>query len=370
MKILHLDTERTWRGGEAQVLLLARGLAARGHDCIVAGQPEAPLLDRATGAGLRTLAVSMPSEWSPRAIFELSRWLKKEMTDVIHLHTSHAATLGGLAGRLAGTPVRVISRRVDFSLASNPLRKLKYEWGIDRILAISEGVREVLVADGLNPDRISIVRSGIDPSGFDPEASGEDARRELGIPPDALVIGCVAHFAEHKGHRVLVDAAEMVIRQRPDVRFVLVGDGELKDKVLDQIKNLSIGDNVALPGFRNDVPRLLSAFDVVTLASHLEGLGTSLLDGMVMGRPIVATRVGGIPEIVEDGVTGRLVPAGNPRALADAFLELLENPEARRRMGAAGRTRVLNLFSAGAMVTATESIYFQCLESRRQRDKR
>ncbi|MBI3995510.1 MAG: glycosyltransferase [Nitrospirae bacterium] len=362
LRILHLDTERTWRGGEAQLLHLAEGLARRGHFCIVAGQPGSPLLKRAAEKGLKTEAVAMPSEWSLSAVRTLARILKRERIEVIHMHASHACTLGGWAARLAGTPVRIISRRVDFPVKSNLFRKLKYQWGVDRILAISEGVRNVLIGDGLDPARITVIHSGIDPGPFDPTFPAGEARREFGIPKRSPVIGCVAHFADHKGHRYLIEAAARVAATVPDACFLLVGDGELRPRIERQIKELNLEKRVILTGFRDDIPRLLAAMDIVVLPSHLEGLGTSLLDAMAMARPVVATRVGGIPEMVEDGVNGRLVPPRDPDALAGALIDLIRRPDERKRMGAAGRARMLKLFSAEAMVEQTEGVYHRVLE--------
>lgn len=369
LRILHLDTERTWRGGEAQLLHLAEGLSRRGHVCIVAGQPASPLLERAAEKGLKTVAVTMPSEWSLSAVLFLARILKRERVQVIHMHASHACTLGGWAARLAGVPVRIISRRVDFSVRSNPFRRLKYQWGVDRIVAISEGVRSVLIGDGLDPNRIEVIRSGIDPRPFDPNYPAGMARLELGIPDQSPVVGCVAHFADHKGHRYLIEAAARVAAAVPDVRFLLVGEGELRPQIERQIKELKLEKHVILTGFRNDIPRLLAAMDIVVLSSHLEGLGTSLLDAMAMARPVIATRVGGIPEMVEDGVTGRLVPPRDPAALAGALIELINRPDERKRMGEAGRVRMLSMFSAEAMVAATEAVYREILTRKGRRDE-
>jgi L-malate glycosyltransferase len=331
---------------------------------MVAGPPASPLLSRASERGLRVEPVAMSSEWSLGAVWTVRDILKRERMQVIHMHSSHACTLGGWAARLARVPARVISRRVDFSTRSNPFRRLKYQWGIDRIIAISEGVKRVLIDDGLDPDRIEVIRSGIDPKPLDPNLPKAEARREFGIVEDAPVIGCIAHFADHKGHRYLIEAAARVTASIPEVRFLLVGEGELRPAIELQIKDLHLGRNVILTGFRSDIPRLLAAMDIVVLSSHLEGLGTSLLDAMAMARPVVATRVGGIPEIVEEGVTGELVPPRDPKALADALIDLIRRPADGRRMGAAGRERMLSVFSAEGMVAATESVYKKILESK------
>ena len=366
LRILHLDTERTWRGGEAQVLHLAEGLSQRGHFCIVAGQPGSPLLLHAAERGLVTEAVPMPSEWSLSAVLALAGILRRERIQVIHMHTSHACALGGWAARLARVPARLISRRVDFSLRGNPLRRLKYQWGVDRIVAISEGVKKVLVDDGLDPDRIEVIHSGIDPRPFHPDDSGADVRRELGLSERAPVIGCVAHFADHKAHRDLVEAAVRVAAASPESRFLLVGDGELRPAIERQIKELGLEKHFRLTGFRTDVPRLISAMDIVVLSSRQEGMGTSLLDAMASAKPVVATRTGGIPEIVEDGVNGRLVPPRDPGAMAEALLGLIGSPDDRTRMGTAGRAKVLDRFSAHSMVSATEALYLKILSDKQK----
>lgn len=364
MRILHLDTERTWRGGEAQLIHLSRSLAQRGHQSIVVGPPGSPLLNRAAELGMEAEAVPMPSEWNLAAIRTLTRILKRGRIQILHMHSSHACSLGGWAARLARVPVRIISRRVDFSVRSNPLRKMKYEWGVDRIVAISEGVRKVLVQDGLDPEKIEVIRSGIEPSRFDPNYPPTEARREFAIPDNAPVVGCVAHFADHKGHRYLIEAAARVVRSEPAVRFLLVGDGELKSDIERQINSLNMDRSVILTGFRSDIPRILAAMDIVTLASHKEGLGTSLLDAMAMARPVVATRVGGIPEMIQDGLNGILVSPKDPERLAEALIRLIRDEPARRRMGEAGRARVQSEFSAEAMARATEALYRRVMESK------
>ena len=364
MRIAHLNTEHTWRGGEAQLLHLAEGLSRSGNDCLVVGQPDSAILKRAMDKGLETEAIPMSSEWSPSAILSLSKIFKQKEIQIIHMHTSHACTLGVWAARLAGVPVRVISRRVDFPLRGNPFRRFKYEWGVDRIIAISEGVRDVLIHDGLNPDRIELIHSGINPESFDPAYPTGETRAEFGIAPTSLVIGCVAHFADHKGHRYLIEAARQVVSVVPGARFLLVGDGELKHDVELMIDKLNLRKHFILTGFRNDIQRLLAAMDLVVLSSHLEGLGTSLLDAMAMARPVVATRVGGIPEMIEDGKNGCLVSPRDPAALADGMIELLKDPEKRKRMGKAGRMRVMKDFSAKAMVDRTEAIYRELLSEK------
>ena len=170
-------------------------------------------------------------------------------------------------------------------------------------------------------------------------------------------MGTVAALTDHKDLGTLLTAAAAVVARRPDVRFVIVGDGEERAALEAQAAVLQLGDRAIFAGFRQDLDRLLPAFDVFCLSSKMEGLGTSLLDAMCFGRPVVATAAGGIPEAVEDGVTGRVVPVQDPAALAAALFDVLADDALRARFGAAGRARFAERFSAERMVDATLAVY-------------
>ena len=347
------------------MLHLARGLKARSHQQWIVGQPTSPLLKNAGAEGLEAFALNMPSEFNPGAIWKLSRLLKKLRIQVIHMHTSRACTLGGLAAKIAKVKVKVISRRVDFSIKKNPLRRLKYGWNIDRIIAVSDGVRDVLINDGLDPERIVVIHSGTDVSLFKPDLSPEPFRKEIGVAPAQRLVGTVAHFAEHKGHRFLLEAAQDVIKQWPEIHFVLVGDGELFHTMKEWTKTLGIQDHVTFTGFREDIPNILVALDLFVLAStHGEGHSGVLREALACQVPVVATNISGNREVVEDGVTGFLVPPGEPKAMADSISRTLSDPAQARLMGEAGRRRVVEHFSADAMVDQTEKIYYQSLEQK------
>jgi glycosyltransferase involved in cell wall biosynthesis len=177
------------------------------------------------------------------------------------------------------------------------------------------------------------------------------------VPEGAPVVGNVAALTGHKDHATLIEAAGLVLRARPETRFVIVGEGPLRRELEARVREGGLAGRVAFAGFRDDVDRLLPAFDVFCLSSQLEGLGTSVLDAMAFGRPVVATAAGGIPEAVEDGVTGRVVPVRDPVALARALLDVLRDPEARRAMGDAGRQRFLARFTADRMAEETLRVY-------------
>ena len=225
-------------------------------------------------------------------------------------------------------------------------------------------IQSMLVNDGVPRERTAVVYEGIDVSHV-AAAPPLNVHAEFWLPTHAPVIGNVAALVPHKGQRYLIDAAPLVIREIPDARFVIVGQGELESALQKQIRNQRLERKVILAGFRPDVLSLHKGFDVFVMSSVTEGLGTSLLDAMASARPVVATRTGGIPEVVEEGETGLLVPPRNPQALAHAIVRLLRDEPLRQRMAAAGLARVSAHFSADRMVQQTLDVYARLVDRRR-----
>jgi glycosyltransferase involved in cell wall biosynthesis len=213
----------------------------------------------------------------------------------------------------------------------------------------------VLEADGVGAAHLRVVHEGVPDR--PPVPGGAEALRALGVPAGAPVVGNVAALVDHKDHATLVAAAALVLREMPHARFVIVGDGERRRAVERDIAAHGLHGRVLLAGFRRDLDALIPAFDVFCLSSRQEGLGTSVLDAMAFARPVVATTAGGIPEAVEDGVTGRLVAPGDAGGLALALRELLSRPEERRRLGEGGRRAFCERFTAQRMVERTLDVY-------------
>ena len=353
MRIVHADSARTWRGGQNQVLLTARGMAARGHEIWLACQSDAPLESRARAAGVAVRPMAFHGDFSPGALVALARLVRETRPDIVHLHDPHAVSVGLAVSSLAPGFRKIASRRVDFPLRG-PLSRWKYG-ACRRVIAVSRAIAGQLERDGVPADRIRLVYEGV-PDRPTP-GGGLRALEELGVPRGARVVGNVAALTGHKDHATLIEAAGLVRRRMPDVWFVVVGEGELRGELERQARALEVHDRLVFAGFRDDVDRLLAAFTVFCLSSHMEGLGTSLLDAMVLGRPIVATAAGGIPEAVEDGVTGRVVPPRDPAALADALVDVLADEVRLRAMGAAGRRRYEERFTADRMVEETLAVY-------------
>ncbi len=359
IRTLHLNTERTWRGGERQTWLLATGLRDRGHIAEIVCPPRAPLGERARAAGLTVHEMPLRGELNPRAIARLRRLYRERDIEIVQMHTSHAHTLGVLARLGRRRPRTVVARRVDFSVhrSGTPgFTHLKYRTGVDRYIAISEAIGRVLVDDGVAPSRISVVHSGVVPH---PPARSDRStiRASLGIPDSAFVVGNLAHLAHHKGQVHLIEAFPAVLQQNRDAHLVIVGEGEEQPALKEAITRLQLEEQVHLAGFQSDVSGWLSAFDLFVMPSRQEGLCTSLLDALNAGLPVVGSEVGGIPEIIQPPETGWLAPVGDHAALAAAIIEAWQQPEEATKRAAAGRARVEQFFSADAMVEGTLNVY-------------
>jgi L-malate glycosyltransferase len=358
---LHVDTARTWRGGQNQVLLTVNGLRAIGERAALVAHPDGELRRRAA-EGLELIPIAPRTEMDLTAAWRFARVLKRLSPDVIHAHDPHGVAMASLALSLATgsgtqgrTPPLVASRRVDFHLKGNSFSRWKYRQ-VDCFVAASEAIRQMLVADGVPAERTVTVHEGIDVDHV-LAAPPVNVHEALWLPHHAPVVGNVAALVPHKGQRYLVDAAHLVVQEIPDARFVIFGEGELREHLEKQVRDHHLERHVLLPGFRTDVLGCIKGLDLFAMSSVTEGLGTSLLDAMACSRPIVATRAGGIPEIVEDGVNGLLVPPRDAPALAQAIVRALKDPDLRQGMGKAGFDRVNARFTVDRMVEQTAAVY-------------
>lgn len=363
MRVLHLDTGRDWRGGQGQAWLLMRGLRERGVTSRLLA-PRGPLLERAQAAGFQTRV------WDPRgdldlaAMAALTAELRRDPPDLAHAHSARAHAAGAPAAWAAGRVPFVVSRRVDFRVATHAASRWKYRLPVDRYLCISRPVMAVMRAGGIETSRLALVPSGIDFAALEADtAPGRDLRAWLGLPADAPVLGTVAALAPHKDHATLLAAAPAILAAAPDAHFVWLGEGECRAALESSRDARGLAARVHMPGFQTDARALMRQFTLFVLSSHLEGLCTSLLDAQALGVPIVATRAGGIPDVVEDGRTGRLAPPSDPAALAASVVEALADAPGRTRRAAAARASV-RAFSAGRMVERTLETYREVLAGR------
>lgn len=375
IRLLLVVTRMDVGGVPGHVLTVLDGLCGRGYHvtlaCAECHSDHRAALQR---MGVRLVQLPMKRLLSPladvRALAALVRLIRRERFQVVHTHMSKGALLGGIAARIADAPV-VVNTAHNLGAIAMPrawvraLFRVYDRWLLgtttDAVITVTERVRDAVVAQRILPAaRVHAIANGIVAAPRASEAQRQQARRalrrEIGAADDAPVIGCVARLVWFKGLDTLVDALPAVLRVCPDVQVAVAGDGPLRAELAARAAALGVADRLHLLGERNDVPQLLRGFDLFVLPSVSEGMPLTILEAMGAGLPVVATAVGGVPELMVAAETGLLVPPGDAVALALALLRLLRDAPLRRRMGDNGRRRLLSDFSADAMVAATDAL--------------
>jgi L-malate glycosyltransferase len=356
---LHVDTARTWRGGQQQALLTVLGLRERGHRAVLVAHPEGELYKRAS-EGTDLVGLAPRSEIDLASAWRLSRIVRDYRPEVVHAHDPHGVAIAATAlsfGAVRPCPPLVASRRVDFHLSRNSFSRWKYRQ-VTRFIAASGAIRDILVHDGIPASQVDVVHDGIDVAKVQ-RLPALDLHVEFWMPHGVPVVANVGALVGHKGQRYLLEAVPQVMQEVPDVHLVILGEGELRGPLEKQVKDLHLEKAVRLPGFREDVLSLVKSADLFVMSSITEGLGSAVLDAMAMGMAVVGTRAGGIPEAVVHERTGLLVPPADSTALAAAITRLLRDRDLRTAYGEAGRKRVEAHFGVDALVERTLAIYRQ-----------
>jgi glycosyltransferase involved in cell wall biosynthesis len=361
MRVLHVEAGKHYYGGARQVAYIIEGLEKHGVENFLAC-PEGADIAAAAGEPAIVHQVPMHGDLDARMAFRLAKLISAVKPDLVHLHSRRGADVwGAIAARMAGVPC-VLSRRVD-----NPeprwLVSIKYRL-YDHVITISEGIREVLLKEGVAPQKVTCVRSAVDAAPYLPPVDGRAFRREFDLQENAVVIGMVAQLIQRKGHRYLLEAVRNLRPDYPDLRVILFGKGPLRSELETAVAAEGLCDIVRFAGFRTDLPAWLGGLDILAHPADMEGLGVSLLQASAAAVPIVASRAGGMPEAVLDEVTGMIIPPGDVAALTTALRRLLNDSDLRRCMGEAGRSRILNEFSIEAMIAGNLSVYRNVLAQR------
>ncbi|MFN8598855.1 MAG: glycosyltransferase family 4 protein [Candidatus Binatia bacterium] len=360
LRILHVDPERGFSGGETQVLALATHLREAGHEILVAAHPGGPLAARLGERGLATTPLECRFGHDPRAGLALRAATARFRADVVHHHTSRALSLAPYVSR---DVVQLVTRRMDYApRGAGPYVRWLYG-RMDAVIAISRAAREALAARGIDAARVAIVPSGVAVESFR-DLDRTAARASFGIADDAPVVAIVASLHERKGHAVLLDALARLAADGVAPLCLAAGTGPEGDALQDRAQRLGVAARVRWLGQVADVRSVLAAADVVAMPSLAEGLGVAAIEAMAASRPVVASAVGGLPELIDDGVQGLLVPPGDAAALAAALRRVLGDAALRARLGDAGRVRAES-FSTVAMARGTASVYERALAARR-----
>ncbi len=356
MKTLHVEAGTHLYGGGLQVFFLVQGLRARGEEALLVCPTGSAIAAQAREHGLTVHEIAMGGDQDIGLMGRVRTLIRAEQPDLVHLHSRRGSDVwGALAARLEGVPT-VMSRRND-----NPEPRgwfhLKYKL-YDRVVAISEGIRQVLLGAGLAPDKVVCVHSAVDTLRYRPHRDDIDwFRNEFELAPDELTIAMAAQFIARKGHRTLIAAMPAVLAAQPRTRVLLFGQGPEMTAMKQRVQQAGLQQHIAFAGFRSDLERVLPCIDVMVHPAEMEGLGVALLQAAACGLPIVAGRAGGIPEIVRPGLNGELIEPGDVDALSGHLIRLLGDAALRQRYGAAGRALTLAEFSVDAMVEGNLQVY-------------
>jgi glycosyltransferase involved in cell wall biosynthesis len=356
--ILQIDKQSHLTGQTMRTLLEAHELSKRGYRVILACQPNSFLERNGRERSLEILPLRM--NYFLPSLIKLSFFLRRNNVDLMNAHGYPDHFLCAVARKITGVTALVRTKHNHVPLKSGALSRYLYGTLTSRIVAISEHIREVLIQSGLKPEQVTTIRTAINLSQFAPCEKNQQLLKELNFPPECAIIGIVARLTERKGFKNLFEAVKLLIDEGRNLRCLVVGGGASTEKIAalnNHAASLGISPYILLTGRRSDIPDILSLLDVFILPSLAEGLGRSMLEAMAAGRPIVATTVGGIPEAIEDGKSGLLVPPDDSRALAQAIALLLDNPEKAQELGRASRKRAELLFDQTKMIDGICALY-------------
>jgi glycosyltransferase involved in cell wall biosynthesis len=357
LKILHIDPERGWGGGEAQVLGLLIYLAAKGHQNDLLTHPTGPLFARCQDRNITTLPLKVRNDLDVRHVPALRRLIRNGNYDIVHLHTKRAHALSLWLPRCGNRLKWVVTRRMDYPEAKSWYTNYLYNRRVDGVVAISRTIKDLLIRAGVKPEKIRLINSGIDPERYE----WQPKKPLAGNGP--TVIGCLAGLQERKGQRFLLQAAALLKSRGLNLRYQIAGEGPLREQLEQLTGRLGLGDDVRFVGFVADPAEFLAKIDLFVMPSLAEGLGVAALEAMAAGKAVIATKVGGLVESVLDGVTGILVPPQDPMALAHAIAKLVQAPSLASEMGTQGQQRVMQHFTLTQMAQHNESFYYELLDA-------
>jgi sugar transferase (PEP-CTERM/EpsH1 system associated) len=364
LRVMHVVYSLEPGGMEFGVVKLVNGFDRRRVSSAVCATVPGGRLRSLVAADVPVFELTRRRGNDPRLIWRLARLFRRERPNVVHTHAWGTLLEGLLAAKLAGVPLVVHGEHGTLQL--KPRQRWLQRWGwarVNQVLSVSSTLATRIAAEtGFPAERVHTIRNGVDLARFC-RVSRSEARAALGLADTDIVIGSVGRLVPVKDQATLIDAVARVARSNPDVRLLLAGDGPLRYSLEARAAVQGVGDRVTLLGHRSDVETVLNALDVFALSSTSEGLSNTILEAMASGLPVVATRVGGADELVDDGVSGLLVPPSDPIALAAALGELTGNRDKRLGMGAAARRRAESEFALSRMIGRYEDMYWRLAKS-------
>ena len=365
IRILHLSSEKSWRGGEQQIAYLIDELNKTGVENFIACRKGSSFEMYCRERSWNHYALNFTPPFDLLTAWQIGRICRKNRIDILHMHTSYGHTLGMLS-TLFGNGVRmVLSRRVDNAIRNNWFTKWKYNHPrISKIITVSDTIREILKNKIHDRSKLMTIHSGIDISRFRSGTKSNFFREKYGLSPETLVIGNTSALSDHKDYPTFLKVAEYLRDKQIKVAFFVIGTGELKDEVKQLIAKAKLGDQVIMTGFLDNPAEVLPGLDIFLMTSKTEGLGTSILDAFAAGVPVVATRAGGIPEMVIHEQTGLLAAIGDYQNLGENIIRLTRDKALRNKLIDNASKIVIEKFTRERTAAKTLEIYGEILNLR------
>jgi glycosyltransferase involved in cell wall biosynthesis len=361
--ILYLSTSSGPGGAERVVSNLAASLDPDRFRAILCLFRPGWIQERSESRGVRTYVIPTQGMTDWRWALRFKKLLRQEQADLIHAHEFDANVQGAFVAAISGIPLVATVHGKNY-FWERLRRRLAYRW-VSRhatMVAVSQNLKQFIVEQvGVSADRIKVVYNGVDVLPPCEPAEVDRCRKELGLSETDQVVGMVGNLYPVKGHQYLIDSIPEVLKECPDTSFVFAGRGLLEPELKEQVHRLGLDKRVFFLGLRQDIPRILATFNVFVLPSLSEGLSMAILEAMVAGKPVVATQVGGNPELVLNGETGFLVPPKDSHALASCLVTLLTNKAQAAQLAEKGKNRAEGQFSLETMVRAYQTLYDECL---------
>jgi glycosyltransferase involved in cell wall biosynthesis len=360
-RILHSESSMGWGGQEVRVFAELEWMRAHGHWVALAAHPASAIAKHAREAGVTLYALRTHKALLPFEVVRLAAWLIANRVDVVNTHSSNDGWLCGLAARLALRPILIRSRHIEVDYPNRLWSGLAFRTLPHQVITTSQRIADRLVAElGVKRERIECIATGVDLARFNPATAGT-LREELNLGHDVALVGMISVLRSWKGHATLLEAAKKLLADgNRKIHFVIAGEGTMRVVLPDQIAQAGLSNHVTLLGHRADVPNILASLDVLVLPSYAhEGIPQIILQAQAMARPVAATRVGGIPEVVEDGVTGLLIEPRDSDALSAKIASVLDDSALADRLRKAGRAQIEAKYSLDAMGKKLLALYGQ-----------
>jgi glycosyltransferase involved in cell wall biosynthesis len=352
--VLHTESSTGWGGQETRTFHESIGMKKLGVKIVILCQPDSELGKKAKAAGIDVRTCRMKKSYDIFTISRIIKLIKEESVDIVNTHSGRDSLLAGIAGKLSSKKPAIVRTR---HLALPITSKFTYNVLAHQIVTVSDYVRDYLISEGISPSKVDAVHTCVDINKFDPEKAKNGLRNELGVGAATPIVGTVSILRRKKGHYILLDAIPKILKEVPQAVFVFAGNGPQEYNILNKIKALELEGKVFMLGLRHDIPYILNSIDLFVLPTLQEALGTSFIEAMAMETPVIGTDVGGVSEVIEEGVNGYMVKANDPSDLAKSIIKVLKADQRGKMMGMEGRRMVLKKFSSERMCDQMLSLY-------------